>query len=1110
MSENSTLKLQPLAEEPTLTTQDEQALERLHSQNISAVISAPDSQTVRLFVKEQNSIAQLLSLLENLGVQVLNQATFSVESAGGSATLYEFDVAEKSSLTQNAETLGYAEEALNAVLAADADDDALNQLVTVLSLPWRTVVVLRAYSRYLAQLGLTPSVEAIAGYYLENPEVTATLVELFETGYDPELNLSKDERVAKRAEIAEQLDKQLEQVYDAEADEFLRAMREVILATVRTNLYQNKQTLALKMRPTEISLTPLPRPMWEIWVYSPKVEGTHLRFGMVSRGGLRWSDRPNDFRTEILGLVKAQRTKNTVIIPNGSKGGFFPKGLPDRDAEKDLYAEMGLAAYRLFIGSLLDVTDNLVSENGEEKIVQPENVVILDEPDHYLVVAADKGTATFSDTANKLSTDRGFWLGDAFASGGSIGFDHKEMGITARGAWESAKRHFASFGKDIQAEDFTMVGIGGMAGDVFGNGVLLSEHTRLIAAFDSRHIFIDPNPDAATSYKERERLFNLPRAYWTDYNTDLISDGGGVFKRSDKAIALNPQIREALGIESEAESLTPAELIRAIVAAPVELLYTGGTGTYVRATTETDDDVRDHTNDAMRITAPELRVKVVSEGGNLGLTQRARIEAARNGVLVNTDAVDNSAGVETSDHEVNLKILVDRLIAAGEISADERTALIEAQVEEVAGQVLRSNIDQNILLQSERLGTRPTNSAASRFIKFLVKNAGLDREVEFLPSDEELAERRANGERLTSPELSVLTAYSKLWLTQALIDENFGEDRWLEPILRAYFPSAVAEKYGEHFWSHPLRQEIIATKVANEVVDTGGIVFVFRVIEETGASISTVVRSFLAVRELFDIDGAMDRVRGLSAVIDPEAWRRLVYGIQRFTDRAVRKVVHEGTLAEAEVQGELDGAMAAFIERFAEVRELEQNLGNYLGGRLLQRFESKKDLVDGWDVPEELGAFWSGVWEKIALVDIVATVEENQWDAKNLAPLYFALYEHFNVTNTLLAITGLPRVGRWESISRASLRSDLYEALAALTEKISTFAQEQGAAAPESFEDAEALLKQWESEHQVLAPSIDRVRDEISEFIDLYAENERPADSATISVAVRTLRSIAS
>ncbi len=1103
MTRNLEVKVTPLTEELILDSADEQAIEALNRKESQLVLLAPAAQTLRLYLAQPQALAKILPLLANLGLSVQSQATFTVSAGEAEYTVFELGVEESVGAA-----LELVQEGLEAVLSAKADDDELNQLILAQALPWHSVLVLRAYASYLAQLGLRLSRAQVAAIYLANPKITSQLIELFETGFDPARNLTSEERIQQRTEISSRIEEELKNIADLDTDRFLRAVLEVSLATVRTNLYQNKETLAFKLRPTQISLAPLPRPMWEIWVYSPKVEGTHLRFGMVSRGGLRWSDRGEDFRTEILGLVKAQRVKNAVIIPNGSKGGFFPKGLPDRDSHKEAYASMGLEAYKLFIGSLLDVTDNLVLERGQEKIVQPDKVVILDEPDHYLVVAADKGTATFSDTANALSQERGFWLGDAFASGGSVGFDHKEMGITARGAWESVKRHFASMGHSSQSEDFTMVGIGGMAGDVFGNGALLSEHIRLVAAFDSRHIFIDPNPDAASSYAERKRLFELPRPYWTDYNPELISEGGGVFNRSDKAVTLNPQIRQALGLEGEEESLTPQELIRAIIAAPVDLLYTGGTGTYVRSSQETDAEVADRTNDQMRITAPELRVKVISEGGNLGLTQQARIEAASLGILVNTDAVDNSAGVETSDHEVNLKILIDRLIASGQLDASQREELIQAQVQEVGRQVLQSNINQNILLQSERLGTRPTNSAASRFISFLEKNAGLDRQVEFLPSAEQLQQRRQQGQRLTSPELSVLSAYSKIWLTQALLEEGLGQDPWFEPVLRDYFPSQVAAQYGQYFWSHPLRQQIIATRVANEIVDTAGIVFVFRVIEETGASIATVARAFMVVRDTYGLQTIMQQLRDLGPKTDPELWRSLILGIQRFTDRAVRKVVQEGSLAQAQARGQVEGVMDRLINHYRQVGQLSQRIPDFLGGSLLERVNNNLDLVKQWEVPDEISHAWARVWEEVALLDILDIAAATGWQPEQVAPLYFALYERFNVSTMLLAISDLPRTGRWESMSRAFLRSDLYEAVTALTKRLIFYSDRQEGQQLKSFEQAAELVQSWQSAHPVLLARFERSK-AMANVLGRFARQEEAAEFATIAVAVRNLREIA-
>ena len=711
--------------------------------------------------------------------------------------------------------------------------------------------VLYAYSRYLHQLGSPLPDEAMARALADYPQLAEQAAEIFKVGFDPQLDQSPEQRRQAQASLAADFTASLAQVSDAQARLFFEQLLEVLLATVRTNAYQGKQTIALKISTRDVSFAPLPKPLFEIFVEGEALEGVHLRFGKVARGGLRWSDRPDDFRTEVLGLVKAQVTKNAVIIPTGSKGGFVPKNLPDRDAEQEKYNEMGVAAYKLFISSLLDVTDNLVTdEQGQQQLVTPENVVALDEKDHYLVVAADKGTATFSDIANGISLDRGFWLGDAFASGGSVGFDHKEMGITARGAWESVKRHFASLGHNSQTEDFTMVGIGGMAGDVFGNGALLSEHIRLIGAFDSRHIFVDPNPDAASSFAERQRLFNLPRAYWTDYNRDLISAGGGVFSRKDQAIEISNQMRQALDLDTDAQTLTADQLIVALLKAPVDLLYTGGTGTYVRSTSESNKQVGDSTNDKLRITAPELRVRVISEGGNLGLTQYARIEAAAGGILVNTDAIDNSAGVETSDREVNLKILMSRAIEAGDFDPAERASFIADQVEEVGRRVLRSNLEQNVLLQAERTEVFNTNAVVSEFMDHLAKTVHLDREVELLPSEKDLADRAEANVPLTSPELSVLTAYAKIDLTAALVESGYADlpDLELSDVLADYFPAPATEKFGSYFDGHPLRSEIIATRAANRMINHAGITFVFEMQKKYGASVNDIARAFRAAR----------------------------------------------------------------------------------------------------------------------------------------------------------------------------------------------------------------------------------------------------------------------
>lgn len=574
-------------------------------------------------------------------------------------------------------------------------------------------------------------------------------------------------------------------------------------------------------------------------MYSPRVEGVHLRFGKVARGGLRWSDRREDFRTEILGLVKAQMVKNTVIVPVGAKGGFVAKQLPDPSVDRDAWLAEGIASYKTFISALLDITDNLVA--GE--VVPPSDVVRHDEDDTYLVVAADKGTATFSDIANDVAISYDFWLGDAFASGGSAGYDHKGMGITARGAWESVKRHFRELGHDTQTQDFTVVGVGDMSGDVFGNGMLLSEHIRLVAAFDHRHIFIDPNPDAAVSYAERRRLFDLPRSSWADYNKELLSTGGGIHPRTAKSIPVNAQMRAALGIEQGITKLTPAELMQAILKAPVDLLWNGGIGTYVKSSAESNADVGDKANDAIRVNGEDLRVKVVGEGGNLGLTQLGRIEFDRNGGKVNTDAIDNSAGVDTSDHEVNIKILLNGLVADGDMTVKQRNKILAQMTDEVGQLVLRNNYAQNTALANAVAQSPSLLHAHQRFMRRLGRDGHLDRGLEFLPTDRQIRELLNNGRGLSQPELAVLLAYTKITVADELIHTDLPDDPYLQKLLHAYFPKQLREKFAEAIDGHALRREIVTTVLVNDTVNTGGSTFLHRLREETGASMEEIVRA---------------------------------------------------------------------------------------------------------------------------------------------------------------------------------------------------------------------------------------------------------------------------
>ena len=930
---------------------------------------------------------------------------------------------------------------------------------------------------------------------LANPGITKHLVEFFNVSFDPNNGLNDEQRNARREDLEAALVEELNKIPTLDADRYLRSLSKVIRAILRTNAYLGREAFAIKVAPQQIDFAPLPRPKFEIFVYSPRVEGVHLRFGDVARGGLRWSDRRDDFRTEVLGLVKAQMVKNAVIIPTGAKGGFYPKQLPDPAVDRDAWITEGRESYKVFIRSLLDVTDNLaVGTDGSETVVRPEGVIARDENDYYLVVAADKGTAAFSDTANAISLERGFWLGDAFASGGSVGYDHKAMGITARGAWESVKRHFAELGHDAQTEAFTAVGIGDMSGDVFGNGLLRSKATRLVAAFDHRDIFLDPTPDAAVSLEERQRLYNLPRSSWQDYNRELISAGGGVYSRGLKSIEITPEVREVLGLDESVTELAPAELISAILKAPVDLIYNGGIGTYVKASTETNAQVGDKANDALRVNGKDLRARIVGEGGNLGFTQLGRIEAARNGVLLNTDAIDNSAGVETSDREVNIKILVDRLVARGELSSEERASFIESLQDEVGGKVLETNVDQNVLLQGEFHGSFLGTNLYKRLMHDLEEHAGLNRAVEFLPTDEELDERlETTGDRLTRPELAVLAAYVKIYLTHALEQTDFADDPYLEGVLRTYFPAALVERFGQHLDSHPLRKEIICTRVANELVNIGGITFAYRIMEEFNVGIDSVARAFIVARELFELGTAAKLHSELSPKTPLDAWFTVLRDNQRVLDRAVRWFITErGVVAGATI--------SELLENFGSVVEMRRNLPEYLSDTSRARVRAKRDAGEAWGLPEELIVIWIRGFEGYALLDVIRSAADHDFEATSLAPVYFATYDRFKVDELLGLITELPRSDRWEILARQAMRGSLYETAASLALSVAEGTEGDFS----TIDGAQKALAGWIENHPTRVGNIDRILDEIAEAAPDVTGHPR---LAVVSVALRTLAS---
>ena len=987
------------------------------------------------------------------------------------------------------------QDAFAAVWDGRAESDGFNALVLGAGLTWRQVVILRAVAKYLRQTGSTFSQEYVVGALVSNTALAAALVDLFEARFDPDRfgteGHAEEERAAAQNERVEQIDAGLDAVASLDHDRIIRALLGVIRATLRTSYFQreaaepgavpvSKSYVSFKLDPMAVPGLPAPRPMFEIWVYSPRVEGVHLRFGKVARGGLRWSDRREDFRTEVLGLVKAQMVKNAVIVPTGSKGGFFAKALPDPTVDREAWLAEGIAAYKLFISAMLDITDNLLGTD----VVPPQRVVRHDEDDTYLVVAADKGTATFSDIANGVAQSYGFWLDDAFASGGSAGYDHKAMGITARGAWESVKRHFREMGVDTQTEDFTAVGVGDMSGDVFGNGMLLSEHIRLVAAFDHRHIFLDPDPVAATSYPERRRLFDLPRSSWADYDTRLISEGGGVYPRSAKSVPISPQVAQALGLATGVTQMTPADLMKAILLSPVDLLWNGGIGTYVKASTETNAEIGDRANDAIRVNGNALRCKVIGEGGNLGASQMGRIEAALAGVHVNTDAIDNSAGVDTSDHEVNIKILLTAMTREGDMTLKQRNALLASMTDDVAHQVLRDNYEQNVLLGNARAQEHAMLPVHARLIRWLEERGDLDRSLEFLPSDSELTRRHDTGVGLTSPEFSVLVAYAKLALKADLLPSALPDEPWFQSTLADYFPGPIRDRYRDQLASHPLRREIITNSVVNSMVNRGGITFAYRATEETGATPEQVARAFVVCREVFDLSSYVAAIEDLDNVIPTAAQTELYLEFRRLLDRSVRWFLQNRPAS-------LD--VGAEVERFSGVvAEHGPQMANLLQGEERQRLEHRVAGLEAAGAPTAIATRAAGLLDQFSLLDVVEICSETGRDAGEVAPVYFATSEQFGIDGMLTRVSRLPRDDRWDALARGALRDDLYAVLEALTKSVLD-ASEPGQTAAER-------IAQWSKTN---ADSLTRARTALAGIERI----ENPGIAA-LSVALRTLRGV--
>ncbi|MEJ1115788.1 NAD-glutamate dehydrogenase [Paenarthrobacter sp. CCNWLY172] len=1076
---------------------------------------------IRLYLTRPRSLTQILPFFHNLGLKVLDQRPFDMQRGDG-RQFFLYDLGLKYPRGVDPLTTGgLLAGAFCAAMRGDAESDAFDALVIQEGIGWRKVSILRAYAKYLRQLGSTNSYGFITDTLWSNPRATHALLELFEAKFnpdryapdlfDPELNnrsgvtshgdvfeegtsgLSHRTQAihTARAALAEAIDA----IPVLDADRLLRTLASLVEATLRTNFYQDKPYISIKLDPSGLRVAPPPRPQFEIWVYSPRVEGVHLRFGPIARGGLRWSDRREDFRTEILGLVKAQTVKNAVIVPTGAKGGFFPKRLPDPAEDRAAWLTEGQESYRTFIRGLLDVTDNLVPDpdgGSNGRVVTPPRVVRHDGDDYYLVVAADKGTAAFSDIANAVASEYGFWLGDAFASGGSVGYDHKQMGITARGAWVSVRHHFSELMIDSMAQDFTVVGIGDMSGDVFGNGMLLSNHIKLVAAFDHRHIFLDPTPDPAESYAERERLFRFPRSSWADYDPAKLSPGGGVFARTDKSIMITEEVRLALGLAEGAEAtgqlaMSPPELLRAILMAPVDLVYNGGIGTYVKASTESHADVGDKANDAIRVDANRLRTHIIAEGGNLGVTQRGRIEAALAGILVNTDAIDNSAGVDCSDHEVNIKIFLDRMISAGRMTASERTAFLQSLQAEVGRLVLKTNDDQNVLLLNDKQLAVEWSPSFERTMDWLESVTDLDRELESLPSNGELQARVLTGKGLTTPELAVLAAYAKIELARELTEGGLADDPWFSQTLREYFPRQVAERFGEHLSTHPLRRHIVATVVANDMINMGGIAFAFRAMEETTVSAAAVARGFVVMRKVWDLDSVTQAIAQLPATTPSEHGAAVALDMRRLLDRSVRWYVTHDFRDKP-----LSDALARLEQPMSLMRA---NFTGFLHGINLAHSQKRLAHTDAVGLPHSLGIRASELLVSYGLLDISAIAEELQEPADAVAEVYFAVFERISAIPLLEHITMLPRDTHWESLARAALRDDMYLVLADMTKAVVRHTPRSRVAA-----DPVERIVDWEHGN---IEQLARVQETIREAI-----KPGPVDIAALSVAVKLLRAM--
>ena len=1025
-------------------------------------------------------LSEALPLLENLGFTVVTERPYRVSvSESLPVWLQDFELEPRvGGLRYTPELGNLLADAINASWTARVENDGFNELVIAARLPWRQAMIFRAYCRYLLQIGLPFSQSYMSSVLARHGKPAELMWKLFAAKFDPRLNSKR--RNSEKARLLRQIDAQLDGIGSQDEDRILRMFLTVICASTRTNYFQcdaagqPKQWLAIKLSSRSIPEVPLPKPLFEIFVYSPRVEGVHLRNGYVARGGIRWSDRREDFRTEILGLLKAQHVKNTLIVPVGAKGGFVCKKLPAGGSRDDVQREV-TSCYRTFIRGLLDVTDNIV--NG--KVIAPTAVVREDGDDAYLVVAADKGTATFSDLANGIAADYNFWLGDAFASGGSAGYDHKKMAITARGAWECVKRHFRELGRDIQREPFGVCGIGDMSGDVFGNGMLQSKQIRLTAAFNHQHIFLDPDPDLHKSYRERERLFQLPRSGWNDYDPQAISKGGGIYERSVKSIRLSREAKDLLAIE--ADSLTPQELIRHLLRMPVDLLWNGGIGTYVKASHESHAEVGDRTNDAVRVDANELHCLVVGEGGNLGLSQRGRIEYAARGGRLNTDFIDNSAGVDCSDHEVNIKIMLNVARERGGLTLARRNRMLAAMTDDVARLVLRDNYLQSQALSIVELQAPSQLGEHGHFIRALELSGQLNRELEFLPSAEEIADRGKVGRGLTRPELAVLLSYSKIALYGHLIESDVPEDAYLRHELDRYFPEAIRRNYLRLLQRHRLRREIIATATTNSLVNRMGPTFAHRTQEDTGAAAATVARAYSIAREAFDMRSLWAAIEAMDNKIPAAIQYEMLLRGNRLLKQATYWLIYHNPQAL-----EIERLVLQFRPLFAQ---LAADLPQALDASAQTVFQATQANYVEQGVSESVARRIASLTPLHCAPDIAELALEHRKDVRHVAKMYFILGASLSLDWIRERIEDLQTAGHWHAVARGTLRDEVFSLQRAVCEQVIAFDRER---------DPTAAIERWQHQHRA---KVEHVRSILEEMRSLAS-----VDFATLSVALQALR----